>query len=83
MANASVLPGELQRENTEDVLQGERLSDAEICPPLPTPAPPVTERGEQEEGDKVSHRKQTAPIIRKVRGRSSYPTLLRMVWPVC
>uniref|UniRef100_A0A3Q2TSW4 Tau tubulin kinase 2b n=1 Tax=Fundulus heteroclitus TaxID=8078 RepID=A0A3Q2TSW4_FUNHE len=37
MANASVLPGELQRENTEDVLQGERLSDADNCPPIPTP----------------------------------------------
>uniref|UniRef100_A0A3P8YDC1 non-specific serine/threonine protein kinase n=1 Tax=Esox lucius TaxID=8010 RepID=A0A3P8YDC1_ESOLU len=35
MANASVLPGELQRENTEDVLQGERLSDADNCPPIP------------------------------------------------
>lgn len=66
MANASVLPGELQRENTEDVLQGERLSDADICPPLPTPAPPVTERGEWEEGENISNRKQTAPIIRKV-----------------
>uniref|UniRef100_A0A8C2ZSX2 Tau tubulin kinase 2b n=1 Tax=Cyclopterus lumpus TaxID=8103 RepID=A0A8C2ZSX2_CYCLU len=37
MANASVLPGELQKENTEDVLQGERLSDADNCPPIPTP----------------------------------------------
>ncbi|KAG7263655.1 hypothetical protein CRUP_037987, partial [Coryphaenoides rupestris] len=35
MANASMLPGELQRENTEDVLQGERLSDADNCPPIP------------------------------------------------
>uniref|UniRef100_A0A8C8JH20 Protein kinase domain-containing protein n=1 Tax=Oncorhynchus tshawytscha TaxID=74940 RepID=A0A8C8JH20_ONCTS len=35
MANASVLPAELQRENTEDVLQGERLSDADNCPPIP------------------------------------------------
>lgn len=76
MANASVLPGELQRENTEDVLQGERLSDADICPPLPTPAPPVTERGEWEEGNNVSNRKQTAPIIRKVREISSYPGVL-------
>lgn len=82
MANASVLPGELQRENTEDVLQGERLSDADICPPLPTPAPPVTERGEWGEGDNASKRKQTAPIIRKVRGISSYPAVLWRVWPV-
>lgn len=61
MANASVLPGELQRENTEDVLQGERLSDADNCPPIPTPttAPPT--------GDPWDH-KLTAqqPIIRKV-----------------
>ncbi|KAL0965040.1 hypothetical protein UPYG_G00276010 [Umbra pygmaea] len=35
MANASVLPGELQKENTEDVLQGEHLSDADNCPPIP------------------------------------------------
>ncbi|KAK5903400.1 hypothetical protein CgunFtcFv8_007184 [Champsocephalus gunnari] len=35
MANASMLPAELQRENTEDVLQGERLSDADNCPPHP------------------------------------------------
>uniref|UniRef100_A0A7N8YK43 non-specific serine/threonine protein kinase n=1 Tax=Mastacembelus armatus TaxID=205130 RepID=A0A7N8YK43_9TELE len=41
MANASVLPGELQRENTEDVLQGERLSDADNCPPIPTPTTPA------------------------------------------
>lgn len=82
MANASVLPGELQRENTEDVLQGERLSDADICPPLPTPAPPVTERGEWEEGDNMSNRKPTTPIIRKVRGVSSYPAVLWLVWPV-
>uniref|UniRef100_A0A3Q3KDD2 Protein kinase domain-containing protein n=1 Tax=Monopterus albus TaxID=43700 RepID=A0A3Q3KDD2_MONAL len=40
MANASVLPGDLQRENTEDVLQGERLSDADNCPPMPTPTTP-------------------------------------------
>uniref|UniRef100_A0AAY4EUB9 Protein kinase domain-containing protein n=1 Tax=Denticeps clupeoides TaxID=299321 RepID=A0AAY4EUB9_9TELE len=36
MANASAIPGDLQRENTEDVLQGERLSDADNCPPIPT-----------------------------------------------
>lgn len=81
MANASVLPGELQRENTEDVLQGERLSDADICPPLPMPAPPVNERGEWEEGDNAPNRKQTAPIIRKVRGISGYPAVLWRVWP--
>lgn len=87
MANASVLPGELQRENTEDVLQGERLSDADICPPLPTPAPPVTKGGEWEEGDNVSKHKQTAPIIRKVRQISSYPlaglACLLIRFPTC
>eukprot|EP00066_Takifugu_rubripes_P006832 XP_003971904.1 PREDICTED: tau-tubulin kinase 2-like [Takifugu rubripes] len=66
MANASVLPGELQRENTEDVLQGERLSDADICPPLPTPAPPVPGEEALEEGDHRSNQKQPTPIIRKV-----------------
>lgn len=66
MANASVLPGELQRENTEDVLQGERLSDADICPPVPTPAPPGEEV--REEGDHRANQKQPTPIIRKVRG---------------
>lgn len=68
MANASVLPGELQRENTEDVLQGERLSDADICPPVPTPAPPVPGEEVLEEGDHRSNQKQPTPIIRKVRG---------------
>lgn len=68
MANASVLPGELQRENTEDVLQGERLSDADICPPLATPAAPVPGEGALEEGDHRSNQKQPTPIIRKVRG---------------
>lgn len=69
MANASVLPGELQRENTEDVLQGERLSDADVCPPLPAPAPPVTGREAWEEGDHHgANQRQPAPIIRKVGG---------------
>lgn len=67
MANASVLPGELQRENTEDVLQGERLSDADNCPPIPTPttAPPAGDTWDHTD----RHHKLTAqqqPIIRKV-----------------
>lgn len=67
MANASVLPGELQRENTEDVLQGERLSDADICPPVPTPAPLVPGGEAWEDRNHASNQKQPTPIIRKVR----------------
>ncbi|XP_028997243.1 tau-tubulin kinase 2b [Betta splendens] len=64
MANASVLPGELQRENTEDVLQGERLSDADNCPPIPTP---TTHGGDVwEEMDRNRNHKLTQPVIRKV-----------------
>ena len=65
MANASVLPGELQRENTEDVLQGERLSDADNCPPIPTP---TTHGGDVwEEMDRNRNHKQTQQMTRKVR----------------
>lgn len=65
MANASVLPGELQRENTEDVLQGERLSDADNCPPFPTP---TTAGGDVwEEMDRNRNLKHPQPMIRKVR----------------
>ncbi|XP_005803221.1 tau-tubulin kinase 2-like [Xiphophorus maculatus] len=64
MANASVLPGELQRENTEDVLQGERLSDADNCPPIPTP---TTAGGDVwEEMDRNRNLKHPQPMIRKV-----------------
>ncbi|XP_015243491.1 PREDICTED: tau-tubulin kinase 2-like [Cyprinodon variegatus] len=64
MANASVLPGELQRENTEDVLQGERLSDADNCPPIPTP---TTAGGDVwEEMDRNRNLKHPQPLIRKV-----------------
>ncbi|KAM3861438.1 tau-tubulin kinase 2b [Diretmus argenteus] len=64
MANASVLPGDLQRENTEDVLQGERLSDADNCPPIPTP---TTQGGDVwEEMDRNRNHKHTQPQIRKV-----------------
>lgn len=65
MANASVLPGELQRENTEDVLQGERLSDADNCLPIPTP---TTAGGDVwEEMDRNRNLKHPQPMIRKVR----------------
>ncbi|XP_068432618.1 tau-tubulin kinase 2b isoform X1 [Clinocottus analis] len=65
MANASVLPGELQRENTEDVLQGERLSDADNCPPIPTPT--TTPGGDVwEEMDRNRNHKHVQPMIRKV-----------------
>lgn len=66
MANAFVLPVELQRENTEDILQGEHLSDADNCAPLPTPLTQVTGRDVWEEMDRISKHKHTAPIIRKV-----------------
>ncbi|KAM7367773.1 hypothetical protein PAMP_014050 [Pampus punctatissimus] len=64
MANASVLPGELQRENTEDVLQGERLSDADNCPPIPTPTTPSGDVWE--EMDRNRNHKHAQPMIRKV-----------------
>lgn len=64
MANASVLPGELQRENTEDVLQGERLSDADNCPPIPTPTTPGADVWE--EMDRNRNNKNARPVIRKV-----------------
>ncbi|KAM3602513.1 uncharacterized protein V6R79_005589 [Siganus canaliculatus] len=64
MANASVLPGELQRENTEDVLQGERLSDADNCPPIPTPTTPGGDVWE--EMDRNRNHKHAQPVIRKV-----------------
>ncbi|XP_029352365.1 tau-tubulin kinase 2b [Echeneis naucrates] len=64
MANASVLPGELQRENTEDVLQGERLSDADNCPPIPTPTTPGGDVWE--EMDRNRNHKHPPQMIRKV-----------------
>ncbi|CAB1445150.1 unnamed protein product [Pleuronectes platessa] len=63
MANASVLPGELQRENTEDVLLGERLSDADNCPPIPTPTTPGADVWE--EMDRNLNHKHAQQIIRK------------------
>ena len=65
MANASMLPGEHQKENTEDVLQGERLSDADNCPPIPAHHPP--QGGDVwEEMDRNRNHKHSQPAIRKV-----------------
>ncbi|XP_010876741.1 tau-tubulin kinase 2b isoform X2 [Esox lucius] len=71
MANASVLPGELQRENTEDVLQGERLSDADNCPPIPAhhqhaaQGADVWEEMDRNRKHAAAQQKQQ-PLIRKV-----------------
>uniref|UniRef100_A0A674E947 Tau tubulin kinase 2b n=1 Tax=Salmo trutta TaxID=8032 RepID=A0A674E947_SALTR len=63
MANASVLPGELQRENTEDVLQGERLSDADNCPPIPAQHQRAAQGADVwEEMDRNRNRKHTAVV---------------------
>lgn len=64
MANASMLPGDLQRENTEDVLQGERLSDADNCPPIPTPTTPGPDVWE--EMDRNRNHKRGPQLARKV-----------------
>ncbi|XP_077408077.1 tau-tubulin kinase 2b [Vanacampus margaritifer] len=65
MANASVLPVELQRENTEDVLMlGERFSDADNCPPPPLASVPA--RVTWDEMDRIQTQKHVEPVIRKV-----------------
>lgn len=40
MVNVTPVPGDLLRENTEDVLQGEHLSDQENAPPILPGRPP-------------------------------------------
>ncbi|XP_062864151.1 tau-tubulin kinase 2 isoform X2 [Trichomycterus rosablanca] len=40
VVNATSIPGEILRENTDDVLQDEHLSDQENAPPVPSPARP-------------------------------------------
>lgn len=44
------VPGDLQRENTDDVLQDEHLSDQENAPPAP-PSRPSGETGVQHPGE--------------------------------
>ncbi|NWX28264.1 TTBK1 kinase, partial [Notiomystis cincta] len=39
VVNVTPVPGDLLRENTEDVLQGEHLSDQENAPPIPSGRP--------------------------------------------
>lgn len=49
MANASVIPGDLLRENTDEVLQGEQLSDVENNPvPERLPGSPLPLHRNQE-----------------------------------
>ncbi|XP_068177252.1 tau-tubulin kinase 1 isoform X1 [Antennarius striatus] len=45
------IPGDLQRENTDDVLQDEHLSDQENAPPAPSSRPPGSEMGAPQAGD--------------------------------
>lgn len=66
MANASVIPGDLQRENTEDVLQGERLSEADNCAPIPTQPAQGTEIWEDVEHSRDRNLNHVQPLIRKV-----------------
>ncbi|KAL2082675.1 hypothetical protein ACEWY4_022493 [Coilia grayii] len=72
MANASAVPGDLQRENTEDVLQGERLSDADNCPPMPSQHAlgadvwEEMERNRDRNRNHVQQQQQQQPLIRKV-----------------
>lgn len=40
VVNVTPVPGELPRENTDDVLQDEHLSDQENAPPMPLPMRP-------------------------------------------
>lgn len=66
MANASVIPGDLQRENTEDVLQGERLSEADNCAPIPTQPAQVADVWEDVEHSRDRNLNHVQPLIRKV-----------------
>ncbi|KAM7394821.1 hypothetical protein PAMP_021601 [Pampus punctatissimus] len=45
------VPGDLQRENTDDVLQDEHLSDQENAPPAPPSRPPLGETAVQHTGE--------------------------------
>ncbi|KAF7690548.1 hypothetical protein HF521_012352 [Silurus meridionalis] len=66
MANASAIPGDLQRENTEDVLQGERLSEADNCPPIPPQHAQGADVWEEMERSQNRNRNPVQPQIRKV-----------------
>ncbi|KTF93475.1 hypothetical protein cypCar_00027354 [Cyprinus carpio] len=66
MANASVIPGDLQRENTEDVLQGERLSEADNCAPIPTQPAQGVDVWEDMEHSHDRNLNHVQPLIRKV-----------------
>ncbi|XP_062858471.1 tau-tubulin kinase 2b [Trichomycterus rosablanca] len=66
MANASAIPGDMQRENTEDVLQGERLSEADYCPPIPAQHAQGADVWEEMERSRDRNRNHIQPQIRKV-----------------
>lgn len=66
MANASVIPGDLQRENTEDVLQGERLSEADNCVPIPMQPAQGADVWEDMEHSRDRNLNHVQPLIRKV-----------------
>ncbi|XP_060772345.1 tau-tubulin kinase 2b isoform X2 [Neoarius graeffei] len=66
MANASAIPGDMQRENTEDVLQGERLSEADNCPPIPPQHALGADVWEEMERSRDRNRNHVQPQIRKV-----------------
>ncbi|XP_051954083.1 tau-tubulin kinase 2-like [Xyrauchen texanus] len=66
MANASVIPGDLQRENTEDVLQGERLSEADNCAHIPTQPVQGADVWEDMEHSRDRNLNHIQPLIRKV-----------------
>ncbi|XP_053470190.1 tau-tubulin kinase 2b isoform X3 [Ictalurus furcatus] len=66
MANASAIPGDMQRENTEDVLQGERLSEADNCSPIPAQHAQGADVWEEMERSRERNRNHIQPQIRKV-----------------
>uniref|UniRef100_G3Q7K7 Tau tubulin kinase 1a n=1 Tax=Gasterosteus aculeatus aculeatus TaxID=481459 RepID=G3Q7K7_GASAC len=69
------VPGDLQRENTDDVLQDEHLSDQENAPPVPPSRPPgetgVSNAGEPGEAweDTDFNRNRLRISLNKVRNR--------------
>lgn len=75
MANASVIPGDLQRENTEDVLQGERLSEADNCAPIPTQPALGADVWEDVEHSRDRNLNHVQPLIRKVWFRWNYDVI--------